>query len=819
MTEPTQIACDHCGLPVPTGLVESSSELQFCCSGCELASEVIHDHGLEDYYDLRSRLESPRQAIRTARRDYMSFDDSSFTDLYVTTLATGQRQTELYLESVHCAACVWLVEKTPVVVPGVAEVRLDLGRRLATVSWDPEVVCLSSIASFLHSIGYPAHPFRGVEQRNLARREDRRALIQIGVAGLLAGNVMLLSFALYGGLFHGIEPKYETLFRWTSLILSIPSVAWCAAPFFRGAFGALKTRTLHMDLPIVIGIVAALLQGSVNTVFGRGEVYFDTLTALIFLLLVGRFLQQRQQRAAASATELLFALTPSTAHLEREDGTIDVPIEALRKNQIIRVLTGETVPADGIVIDGRSEIDRSLLTGESRPEAVGPGDTVEAGIVNLSGALTVSILTTGEATRVGKLMHLIESAARHRAPAVLLANRLSGWFVATVIWLATLTCLVWLKIDPQYAVSNAVALLIVTCPCALGLATPLAVSSAIGQAARAGILIKGGEPLELLARTGRMFIDKTGTLTEGRLTLVEWVGNDSIKDLVAALESHSSHPVARALTAALPTPAGRHVENVQETTGAGIAGSIDGRKVIVASPSHIEASIGALPLHIGDALHSVTQRGLTPIVVAVEGKAVAVTGLGDPMRPETPAALRTAGERGWQIEIISGDHPAIVENLVRELNFESIAGRGGISPEEKIDRVRDASREGNTVMIGDGVNDAAALAAASIGIAVEGGAEAALNAADIYLQSPGIGRLSLLLDGARKTRRVIKRNLALSLLYNIVAASLAVSCHVAPLLAAILMPTSSLTVVLSSYRSRMFDARLPTAQPEKRSEE
>ncbi|MCP4898679.1 MAG: heavy metal translocating P-type ATPase, partial [bacterium] len=377
--------CSHCGLEVPKGLVEHQAEHQFCCAGCRIAFELIHEHGLDSYYGLRSRLDADTQPITSGDRAYAEYDDATFEDLYVRKEFAGLRAVELYLEGVHCAACVWLVEKLPSVLDGVAEVRLDLGRAVVRIVWSPETVHLSRIARFLHSIGYPSHPFRGAVTQDLARREDRSMLIRIGVAGLIAGNTMLLAFALYGGDFHGIAPEFQSLFHWLSFGLSLPAVGWCARPFFRGALGALRTRTLHMDLPIVIGILAAWVQSSSTTLTGKGEIYFDTLTALIFFLLVGRYLQRRQQRSAASATELLFAVTPSVARRVDDDLVTDVPIEAIKTGNLVVVRSGETVPADGSVVDGESAIDRSLLTGESEPVSVTPGDQVNAGTISMTG--------------------------------------------------------------------------------------------------------------------------------------------------------------------------------------------------------------------------------------------------------------------------------------------------------------------------------------------------------------------------------------------------------------------------------------------------
>jgi len=638
----------------------------------------------------------------------------------------------------------------------------------------------------------------------MERREDRALLIRIAVAGAIAGNVMLLAIALYGGYFHGISPAFRTLFRCASLGLTLPSVLWCGQIFYRGAWGALRTRTLHMDVPISIGILAAFGWGAANTIRDHGEIYFDSVTVLIFFLLVGRWVQRRQQHRAARATELLFSLAPSTARVVEEGEIREVPAAALQPGMVVEVRAGDSAPADGVVRDGESTMDLSLLTGESRPVAVAVGDPVHAGTTSLSGRLLIEVRSAGADTRLGRILRLVEEGAQRRAPVVLLADRISGWFVLAVLSLALITVAVWLRIDPEQAVENAVALLIVSCPCALGLATPLAVSAAVGRAARTGILIKGGDALEILARPARMILDKTGTLTEGRLAVVRWHGDEPTRRLAAAAESHSTHPVAVALSQGVETETIPAPTTVKQHPGRGLTALIGGRELLAGSPAFAVEMLGALPSDISQEVGSAVAAGLTPIVIGVNGRAVAMASLGDPLRADSAAALTAIRARGWLVEVLSGDHPGTVEALLQRLQLDAAAGRGGVLPEDKVERVRQAAEDDPVVMVGDGVNDAAALAAASVGIGVHGGAEAALAAADVYLSQPGLEPLVRLLDGSKRTLGVIRRNLVFSLGYNAVAVTLAMLGLMHPLVAAILMPASSITVVVSSYRAKTF---------------
>lgn len=817
-------ACAHCGLPVPADLVADDDAPSFCCGGCKAVYAILHDQGLDDtFYSLADG--ERRLPARVTDKSYAELDEEAVHDLYVETRAGGAKQIELYLEGVHCTACVWLVEKLPALLPGVLEARLDLGRQLATVRWDQDAVPLSRVARKLDGLGYPVHPYRGVDRRKLRRDEDRRLLIRIGVAGAVAGNVMLIAAALYAGLFGDMSAEHRTFFRWASFVVTLPSALWCAAVFYRGAFGALRSGALHMDLPISIGIIAGFFWGTLNTLRGRGDIYFDSVAVLIFLLLIGRWLQQRQQRGAADAAELLYSLTPSSVRVvagapqTTSDGKApevpldggevhEVPVESLTEGTVVEVRAGETIAVDGTVVAGSSTVDTSLLTGESRGVPISVGEAVHAGTLNVSARLRIRVTATGEATRVGQLMRRIEEHARRRAPIVQLADRVAGYFVATTLVLATLTALLWSwRGDAHLAVEHAIALLIVTCPCALGLATPLAVAVAIGRAARGGILIKGGDVLERLARPGLVFLDKTGTLTVGRQTLLELRGEQELLPLAAALEQQSGHSLAQALSRAVAPEllSGLVADEVRETTGAGIEGLVAGRRIIVGAPSFVrERCSEALAPELEQALAEAVAAAHTPVLVAADGRPAALAIFGDPLRPDAAALLAELERLGFTPSMLSGDHPEVVRAVARQLGMDDARAEGGASPERKLAAIEAAAAKGPVLMVGDGVNDAAALSAATAGIAVHGGAEASLQAADVFMSEPGLHRVIALLRGARATLRTIRGNIIFSLLYNAVGASLAMAGVINPLIAAVLMPLSSLTVVTNSFRSRGF---------------
>ena len=790
--------CSHCGLPVPRGLIEPAHPLQFCCTGCATAWDLIHAAGLDRYYGFEERRE---RAVEPSGRRYEEFDHPAFDALYVRPAPGGLRSVELYLEGVHCASCVWLVERVPLAVPGTVRADLDVTRALAAITWDPGRTALSTIARFLDSIGYRPHPFRGIKAEVLRRAEDRAMALRVGVAGALAGNVMMLATAIYAGWFGGMDPGTERYLRWVSLLLTTPAMIWPGRVFFRGALAALRTRRLHMDVPVAIALAAGYLRGAVNTVTDRGPIYFDGVATLIFLLLVGRWLLQRAQRRAADAAELLHSLSPSTARLVDQDQIREIPAEALMPGMEVEVRAGDLFPADGRVLTGSSHVDVSLLTGESRPEAVAPGDPVYAGTINRSAALRVEVVETGEASRVGRILREVEAGSRRRAPVVLTADRLAGGFVAAVLVLAFATWLWWLPRNPAAALDNAIALLIVTCPCALALATPLAITSAIGKAARNGLLIKSADAIELLGRPGRMVLDKTGTLTEGRTALVRWRGPDWGRPLLAALERHSNHPLAEGVLSAWGELAGPEAISVVQVAGGGVEGMVGGHRVVAGSPAFVLATA-----RDPDGLAPQRDPVLTPVMVGVDGVVVGLAEFGDRPRPEAGAAVGELRRDGWALTVLSGDDLTVVQAVAAPLGFETAAIEGGASPERKLRVIETAVATGPVVMVGDGINDAAAIARASVGVSVRGGAEASLAAADVYLVRPGLDPLVELTRGAARTLRVIRRNLAVSIGYNLVGAALAMTGTIDPLIAAVMMPVSSVTVVLASWRSRTFEA-------------
>ena len=797
------------------------AESRFCCAGCETAYQLIHSCGLDAYYRLRERLErAPAETnAKPSGRGYAGFDDQAFQDLYCTKLEDGTVRTELLLEGLHCAACVWLIERLPRIVPGVIEARLDMRRACVAVRYDPARTTLGAIGRALGTLGYPPHPARQADVQEARRREDRKMLVRVAVAGACAGNIMLLCFALYAGMFEGIEREHEQLFRWAAMLLNTLCLAWPGLVFARSALAALRARTINLDVPIAMGLYLGGAWGIWKTIAGSGDLYFDSISALIFFLLIGRMIQLRQQRYAADALELLFNLRPATARRVGDDGSItEVATESLKSGDIVEVRAGETVPSDGTIVLGASRFDQSMLTGETRPASLGIGDEAASGTVNVSSPIRMLVSATGEATRIGRLMHMVEEAGRRRAAIVRLADRWGAWLLWVLLALAAVTLLIWWRESPSIAIDRAAALLIATCPCGLGLATPLAMTVAMGWAARRGVLVKGGDVFEVLARgSGIILLDKTGTVTRGEMSLVRWHGDETVRAAVGLLERNSSHPIARALASSAPGDEFEPtlIENAAETAGKGIQGrlplSTTGVHRLAAGS---ERFLNELGVRVRSDLHEIATecaaRGNTAVLVALDDRCVALAEIGDPVRADSASAITRMRQLGWDVRMLSGDREDVARAVGRVVGLHGAQVNGAATPEEKVRVVRSAAEGATVVMIGDGVNDAAALATATVGIAVRGGAEASLAAADVSLQREGLGPVIELLEASRRVMRSIHLTIATSLGYNALAAALSMAGLISPLLAAIIMPASSLTVVAICLRSRPFEREMRT---------
>ena len=800
------VPCAHCGLPAPKN--NSTPSQSFCCNGCRGAFELIRQWDLCEYYSLR---DSTDEAIPVGE-DRHSFDEfdqfellgNSAPNPVATSDDTRLLKSRLTISGIHCAACLWLLEKAPHYVSGWTRSTVRMHDRSIEIIFDATRIKLSEIARTIHRLGYVVSPIDESRAEDLLREESHRLLVKIAIAGFCAANAMWLAIALYAGEFTGIEPEYATILRFAGVVLGGIAVAFPGQIFFRSAIASLKSWTPHMDLPVAIGLLAGIL-GSVYGLFdGSRDIYFDSIAMLVFFLLVGRWLQSRQQRRAGNAVSELLQMAPRIAKRLDEGELTRVTVDRLRKNDRVRVVAGEAFPVDGTVIDGESTVDRALLTGESEPVEVGIGDEVEAGTVNLTAKLILSVQSSGNETRLGQLTQRISDAAASRTPVVQLANRIGGWFVVIVVALALLTATIWIQRDVNEAVSRAVSLLIVACPCALALATPLAIAVSIGRLASDRVLVRVGDCLERLNRPGTIFFDKTGTLTEGRMVVTGWEGDKKWIPVAAQIEEDVSHPVAKAI---VRFASERQVLNrtrcviqaLKVVPGTGLSAKLHPYgDVQLGNESILSVSVRRERKQRRNEQSDSFGR---VIYMTVNGNLVAEITVHDALRRDTKETVEFFLRSGWHVGILSGDTPEAVRRTSTQIGIERVNAQGGLTPEEKLELIRSPKNRTPVVMVGDGVNDAAALAAADVGVAIRGGASASLEAAPVIIGDARLSQLIRLVRTAQITKTTIIRNFAASLTYNLVAVILAMAGWISPLVAAVLMPVSSLTVILLTLSS------------------
>jgi Cu2+-exporting ATPase len=807
-------SCYHCGLPIPAGVALSveigGQRREMCCAGCQAVAQAIVANGLAEYYRHRDAMpESPREALPQIVADFVLFDHPDVQRNFVRRAegAAGEHEQEaaLILEGITCAACVWLNESHVRRQAGVTAIDINYTTRRARVRWDERVTKLSAILEAIAAIGYRAHPYDVGRSEELAQKERKAALWRLFVAGFGMMQVMMYAIPVY--LADGdMTPDIEQLMRWASLILTVPVIGYSAAPFFVSAWRDLKLHRVGMDVPVALGVGAAFAASVWATLIAAGEVYFDSVTMFVFFLLSGRYLEMMARQKAARSVETLARAIPAFATrlaswpaTSADAAGERVAVAELRAGDAVRVKPGETVPADGCVLDGESAADESLLTGESRPVPKRVGDVLTGGSTNTASPLVMRVERVGEDTRVAAIQRLMERAAAEKPRLVEMADRIAGRFIVALLLLAVVTALAWWWIDASRALWIFVAVLVVSCPCALSLATPAALTVATGALAARGVLVTRGHAIEALARADRFIFDKTGTLTTGQMQLVEVIpvrGEAALAlAMAAALERGSEHPIARALAAG-GADTGLEVSAVRATTGSGVEGMIVGRTWRLGRPEFVAAMHGlAAPPEV----QSIVGAGDTVIALGNGEEWQAFFRLSDSLRPEATAMSAVLSAAGIKLSIFSGDASAATARVGAALGIAD--SRGGLSPEDKQAALKALQAAGETVaMVGDGVNDAPVLAQAQVSIAMGGGADLARANADIVLLGNDLQALPQGLVLARRTVRIVRQNLVWAFAYNFLAIPLAMAGWVTPWMAGIGMSASSLLVVLNALR-------------------
>lgn len=793
----TPAPCYHCGLPVPAGSHFHARVLgevrQLCCPGCQAVAEAIVKGGLESYYQHRSDAAINPEALPKVLGEELALYDRADVQQPFVRHEGDLASTSLMIEGISCAACGWLIERHVRNLAGVAEASLNLSNHRLQVRWSDTALPLSELLAELRRIGYAAHPYQADQAAERLASENRRSLRQLGVAGLLWMQVMMATMATWPEFNIDLSAGMDSILRWTALLLTTPIVFYCCTDFFKGALRDLRTRHLTMDVSVSLAIAGAYLAGIWSTITGHGELYFDAVGMFALFLLAGRYLERRaRERTAAATAQLVNLLPASCLRLDAAGQSERVLLSELKLGDRVLVQPGGLIPADGRILSGQSSIDESVLTGEYLPLPRAPGDAVTAGTLNVEGPLTVAVDALGDDTRLSAIVRLLERAQSDKPKLAEIADRVSQWFLVIVLLAAAVVGLVWWYIDPQRAFWIVLALLVATCPCALSLATPTALTTATGTLHKLGLLLTRGHVLEGLNHIDTVVFDKTGTLTEGRLTLtaVHPLGSedaDRCLGLAAALENRSEHPIARAFGRA-PQPA----DSVDSVPGLGLEGHVGGRQLRIGQASFVAA------LYAGEAPPIPGDQGQWLLLADTTGP-LAWFVLDDRLRDDALALLSACRKRGWKTLLLSGDSSPMVGRIAEELGIDE--ARGGLTPADKLVRLQAMQAAGARVlMLGDGVNDVPVLAAADISIAMGSATDLAKTSADAVLLSNRLQSLVSAFQVARRSRRIIIENLAWASLYNGLILPFAAVGWVTPLWAALGMSASSLLVVLNALR-------------------
>ncbi|MBB1351001.1 MULTISPECIES: heavy metal translocating P-type ATPase [unclassified Pseudoalteromonas] len=784
-------SCFHCLESVPNGfsanVIIDDIAQPMCCIGCQAVAQNIVDQGMTDYYKYRTvRAGKVEQLVPEQLAFIKSYDNEDIQDEFI---ATNDNISEVLLsvEGITCAACAWLIEKQLLNLNTVKRVDVNTSTNRAMIQWDKTSTPLSEIITSLAKIGYKAYPFQSDIEAQQKQQTAKAYIRRLGVAGLMTMQVMMFAFAMYFGMFSGMDSNFEQYFRWISLVLASPVILYSALPFLTNAINGLKAKQLNMDLPVSLAIFGAFGASCYATFMQVGEVYFESVCMFTFLLLLGKYLEFRARLKASEFTANLQKLLPLTARTINDSGEeLIIAAKKLKLNDVVLIKAGETIPADGELIKGKTTVDESMMTGEHQPVTKFIGHNVYAGCVNHDGVIEIKINKIGQNTLLNQIIRLQHNALTKRPKLVEITDKVAQWFIACLLIFASLTAIGWYQIDPEHAFWITISVLVATCPCALSLAIPTALTCAVATLTRKGVLIKQAHVLETLSQITLFAFDKTGTLTQGKFSLDEVDILDKqytkaqVLDMAAMLERYSEHPIASAFDEI--TPAHHNLNNVKVHPGLGIS----------AQDANNHYAIGKSGWF--DSKKSNAQASLY-----INKQVIARFYFIDKVKNDAKKLIDSLQSQNLTCHMLTGDASDAGQKVAKQLNLESV--QSGCSPQDKQTAVEQwASQNEVVAMVGDGVNDSPVFASAHLSIAMETGADISKNSADVVLLNSDLASIDHLLNVAKQTRRIIKQNLALSLLYNASILPLAALGLVAPWMAVIGMSASSIIVISNSLR-------------------
>ena len=834
--------CFHCGLAVAENnhyqLEIMGKNRQFCCIGCEAVAQAIVDNDLLDFYKFRT--DKSENSIPAALQDLHIYDDEILQKSFVRTEDDAAiREASLILEGIVCAACVWLNEKHIRQLKGVLSFSVNYSTHRASLKWDNQKIQLSEVLQAISDIGYHAHPFDAGRLETLQKKEKSAALRRIAIAAIGMMQVMMLAIALYIGESDGMSENMQHFLRWISLIITTPVILFASRVFFVSAWRDIKRWQLGMDVPVAIAMGAAYSASVWATLSQSGEVYFDSVTMFTLFLLSGRYLEMTARHKAGQVADALVRLLPATANRINSQGEQEsIAVTAIELHDQLLIKAGEIIPADGVVIEGNSQVNEALLTGESLPLGKAKGSKLIAGTVNIDSPITMQVEKLGNSTVLSSIIRLLERAQSEKPMIASLADRAAAWFVLALLMIAVVVFGAWSLISPSDAFWITLSVLVVTCPCALSLATPAAVTAATGTLTRKGLLTTRGHALESLANVNHIVFDKTGTLTQGKLsvTAIKRLGSASYEEVIAlamGLEQRSEHPIAAAIKAL--NQADNHLDqclnknldkNLSASELSTIKQAIDNKfefsDYLSIAGQGVEAQYQQYGYRLGrwdyvaewldstqiDTVQSQqhqdnkqNQNHLSMIYLARQGELLAQFCLSDSLRPEALSVIQALKAQNIKVSLLSGDNQTAVDAVAQQLQIEHAIGT--LLPADKLKKIRQWQAQGEVVaMVGDGVNDAPVLAGANVSLAMGSGSQLAQASADMIILSESLKQLPAALTLSRKMQSVIYQNFSWAIFYNLLAIPLAAMGWILPWMAAIGMSISSVLVVLNALRLR-----------------
>jgi len=796
------ILCDHCQLemkPESAVTAEFNGETRsFCCHGCLGVYELIHRESLDAFYN--SRCGWTPGAPEKSKINPGAFSDSIRN--------SGDTLTvEMVLSGIRCASCVWLAEKFLMRMDGVIAARVNYATHRLVLQWDEKITSLREILEGVHSLGYTPHPYHQTAFNEGLKREKNDLLLRFGTAAFFSMQLMLFITALYAGFFQGIEEQYRQTFQLISWALATPVLFYSGYPFLKNAIRSVRNFSLTMDVLIALGSFSAYAY-SIVMIFRGGEVYFDTSAMIVTFILLGRFLEAGSRVNAGNTLMTLIEMQPKEARLIRDSKEPEVvSLRDIAPGDIIEVLAGDKIPLDGTILEGQAEINEAMLTGESSPAFKSAGSEVYSGTIPLNGRLAVRVTCMEKDSMLSKIIRTVEDAQARKAPIQALADRAAGYFVPVVILFAAVTFLYWTfaSEETSTALMNAVSVLVVACPCALGLATPLAILLGTSSAAKEGILVKGGDIFETISRTDCVVLDKTGTITRGEPAVTDVVAVNEEEDILlcaASLERYSEHPAGKAIVEA-SGGSFLAVEDFRVFPGRGVGGQVEGKSCVAGNRQFMLENNVLLSSRVEAIYEKLTRSGKTTVFLAIDKKISGVIGLIDDVREDAAGMIGELNRAGIKTRMLTGDVLNVAEYVADRCGIKNLDA--GLDPVEKAEVIKSLKLDGRVVMmVGDGINDAPALTEADTGVSFGHASDIAMESAGVVIMQDNLHRIALLVKGSKRCFTIIRQNLFWAFSYNLIALPLAVGGFLHPILSALLMACSSLVVVGNALRLRRF---------------